>query len=83
MDRVDRKDCLYEAALDVLVSIGLDNQTLTFEFFEYTLTIKMDTVTWVDNTKTLTSLSLTMPVASLSLTAGFTAKVGGVRSRKT
>ncbi len=72
-----------EATLDVLVSIGLVDQTLTFEFFGCTLAIETDMVIRVANTKILLSVFLTMPVASLSVTAAFTAKVKGMWSRKT
>ena len=66
-----------EAALDVLVSIGLDEQTVTLEFFGCTLEFCTDAVTWAANTKTLLSVTLTMPVAGLTVYAGITAKVRG------
>ena len=66
-----------EAALDILVSIGLDEQTVTLEFFGCTLEFSTDAVTWAANTKTLLSATLTMPVAGVTVYAGVTAKVRG------
>ena len=66
-----------EAALDILVSIGLDEQTVTLEFFGCTLEFSTDAVTWAANTKTLLSATLTMPVAGVTVYAGITAKVRG------
>ena len=71
------EEALSQAALDILVSIGLDEQTVTLEFFGCTLEFATDAVTWAANTKTLLSVTLTMPVAGLLVTAGITAKVRG------
>lgn len=66
-----------EAALDVLVSIGMDEQAVTLQFFGCVLEISTDMATWAANTRTLFSATLTMPVAGLTVVAGITAKVRG------
>ena len=71
------EDMLSQAALDLLVSIGLDEQTVTLEFFGCSLVFSTDAVTWAANTKTLMSVTLTMPVAGLTVTAGMLFKVRG------
>ena len=71
------EDAFAEAALDILVSIGMDEQTVVLEFFGCTLEFATDAVTWAANTKTLLSVTLTMPVAGLVVTAGILFKVKG------
>ena len=71
------EDAFSQAALDILVSIGMDAQTVTFEFFGCVLEFTTKAVTWSANTKTLLSATLTMPVSDLTVSAGITAKVRG------
>lgn len=66
-----------EAALEVLFSIALDEQKVTFVLFGCTLVFSTDAVTWTANTKTLLSAVLTVPVAGLVVTAGIHFKVRG------
>ena len=71
------EEAFARAALDILVSIGMDKQTIVLEFFGCTLEFATDAVTWAANTKTLLSVTLTMPVAGLIVTAGILFKVKG------
>ncbi len=68
---------LSQAALDVLVSIGMDKQLIDLEFFGCLLRISTKAVTWAATTKTLLDASLTMPVAGLTVTAGIVIKARG------
>ncbi len=66
-----------DAAFDILVSIALDKQSVSFEFFGCLVTFTTKAVTWAANTKNLLTASLTMPVAGMTVTAGIVTKVRG------
>lgn len=71
------EDIFSQASLDILVSIGMGSQKVTFEFFGCVLEFATKAITWNAKTKTLLSATLTMPVSGLTVSAGITAKVRG------
>lgn len=66
-----------QAMLDILFDIGLDDQSVTFEFFGYTLEIETNAMSWVESTKTLFTATLSGPVADVDVSAGITVKARG------
>lgn len=75
-------DIASEAGLDILTSIGLDDQFVSIGLGDYTLVISTNAVSWNASTKTLFSATLSGPVAGLSVSAGITVKAKGEVNRE-
>lgn len=71
-----------EGALAVFFEIGLDNQSISFEYFGYRFDLVTSAVSWNASTKTLFTATLSGPVAGLLVSAGITAKVRGDAHRE-
>ena len=63
--------------LDVLFSIGLDEQTVTVGHMGYTLTLETDAVSLNASTKTLLTATVSGPVGDLDASAGITVRCRG------
>lgn len=66
-----------DAVYDILVSIGLGEQSITVDFMGCSLELKTSAVSWAARTKTVMSALMTVPVGGYTVTAGIDVKIRG------
>lgn len=70
-------DAASGAILEIMYAIGLDDQSMRFEYGGYSLLIETSALSWLENTKTLFSATLSGPLGGMDIEAGATVKVRG------